>query len=39
VALKKRFSTEPILIVPDLNKKIKMEIDVSDNIVEEALSM
>jgi len=28
--LKTRFITEPILVAPDLNKKMRMEVDVSD---------
>ena len=28
--LKKRFMQEPVLVAPDLDKKIRMEVDVSD---------
>ena len=37
--LKKRFTMELILVVPDLNRKIRMEVDVSDYTIEEVLSM
>jgi len=32
--LKKRFTTEPILVVPDLDRKIRMEIDTLDYAIE-----
>jgi len=28
--LKKRFTTEPVLVVPDLDQKMRIEMDVSD---------
>jgi len=28
--LKKKFTQEPVLIAPDLDKKIRMEVDTSD---------
>ena len=28
--LKKQFTKEPVLIVPDIDKKIRMEVDTSD---------
>ena len=28
--LKKRFTEEPVLVAPDLDKKMQMEVDVSD---------
>ena len=38
-ALKKIFTTEPILVVLDLNKKIRIEINISDYITEGVLSI
>ena len=38
-ALKKRFTTEPILVVLDLNKKMRMEINISDYIIGRVLSV
>ena len=38
-ALKKRFTTGPILVAPDLYKKMRMEIYVSDYVTREVLSM
>ena len=35
--LKKRFIIELILIVPDLNKKIKIEVNTSDHITKGVL--
>ena len=38
--LKKRFTKEPVLVVPDLDlKKIRMEVDVSDYAIEGVLSI
>jgi len=38
-ALKKRFITEPILVAPDLDKKMRMEIDILDYATEGVLSI
>jgi len=37
--LKKKFIIELILVAPDLDKKIRMEIDISDYTIEEILSI
>ena len=37
--LKKRFTEEPVLAVPDIDKKMRMEVDVSDYAIEGVLSM
>jgi len=37
--LKGRFTKEPVLAVPDLDKKMRMEVDVSDYATGEVLSM
>jgi len=37
--LKKRFTEEPVLAAPDLDKKMRMEVDVSDYATEGVLSM
>jgi len=37
--LKEKFTKEPVLVVPDLDKKIRMEVDVSDYTIKDALSM
>ena len=37
--LKKRFTTEPVLVTPDLDKKIRVEVDVSDFAIGGVLSM
>jgi len=37
--LKERFTKEPVLAVPDLDKKIRMKVDMSDYVIEEVLSM
>jgi len=37
--LKKRFTQELVLAVPDLDKKMRMEVDVSDYTMEDVLSM
>ena len=35
----KRFTIEPILVAPDLDKKMRMEVDISDYTTEEVLSI
>ena len=37
--LKKKFTKEVVLAVPDLDKKIRIEVDVSDYATEGVLSM
>jgi len=37
--LKKRFTKEPVLAVPDLDKKVRMEVDMTDYPMREVLSM
>ena len=37
--LKKKFTTEPILVAPDLDKKMRIEVDVSDYTIGGVLSM
>ena len=37
--LKKRFMTEPVLVTPDLDKKMRVEADASDFTTGEVLSM
>ena len=37
--LKKRFTEEPVLAAPDLDKKMRMEVDVSDYVIGGVLSM
>ena len=37
--LKKRFTMEPVSVVPDLDRKMRMEIDVSDYTTGEVLSI
>ena len=37
--LKKRFTKELVLAVPDLDKKIRMEVNASDYTIEKILSM
>ena len=37
--LKRRFTEEPVLVVPDLDKKMRMEVDASDYATEGVLSM
>jgi len=37
--LKARFTEEPVLAAPDLDKKMQMEVDVSNYITREVLSM
>jgi len=38
-ALKEKFTKELVLAVPDLDKKIRMEVDVSDYAIGGVLSM
>jgi len=35
--LKKRFTTEPILVTPDLDRKMRMEMNVLDYTIEEVM--
>ncbi len=37
--LKERFTKEPVLAAPDLDKKIRMEVDTSDYAIEGVLLM
>ena len=37
--LKRRFMTEPVLVIPDLDKEIRVEADTSDFATEGILSM
>ena len=37
--MKKRFTQGPVLAAPDLDKKMRMEVDVSDYATERILSM
>ena len=37
--LKKRFTEEPVLAAPDLDKKMRMEVDVSNYVIGGVLSM
>jgi len=37
--LKKRFTIKLILVAPDLDKKMRMKVDVLDYVIEEILSM
>jgi len=37
--LKERFTKEIVLVAPDLDKKMRMEVDASDYAMEEVLSM
>ena len=36
--LKEVFITEPVLVVPDLDREMRVEVDASDYIMEEVLS-
>ena len=38
-ALKKQFTTEPIFVAPDLDKKMRIEVDASDYTTGKVLSM
>ena len=37
--LKRRFTTEPVLVTPDLDKEIRVEADASDFAIGGVLSM
>ena len=37
--LKERFTKEPVLAAPDLDKKMKIEVDISDYAIGKVLSM
>jgi len=37
--LKEQFTKEPVLAAPDLDKKMRMEVDASDYATEEVLLM
>jgi len=37
--LKKRFMTEPVLVIPDLDREMRVKVDVSDFAISEVLSM
>ena len=37
--LKERFTKEPVLAVPDLDKKIRMKVDMLDYVIKGVLSM
>ena len=37
--LKKQFTTKPILVAPDLDKKMRVEVDVLDYTTEDILSI
>jgi len=37
--LKERFITEPVLVIPDLDKEMRVEVDASDFVTEGVLSM
>jgi len=37
--LKQRFITKPVLIIPDLNKEMRIEADVLDFAIDGVLSM
>jgi len=37
--LRERFTRKPVLAVPDLDKKMRMEVDMSDYVTEGVLSM
>jgi len=37
--LKEKFTKEPVLATPDIDKKMRMEVDVSDYATGEVLSM
>ena len=37
--LKKRFTIEPVLVTPDLDKEMRVEVDTSDFAIGEVLSM
>jgi len=37
--LKKKFTKEPVLVAQDLNKKMRIEVNVLDYVMERILSM
>jgi len=37
--LRERFTKEPVLAAPDIDKKMRMEVDASDYVMEGVLSM
>jgi len=37
--LKERFTKEPVLAIPDLNKKIRIEVNISDYVMGGVLSI
>ena len=37
--LKERFTTEPVLVIPDLDKEMRVEVEVLDFVIEGVLSM
>ena len=37
--MKKKFTTELVLVAPDLDKKMRMEVDISDYAIGGILSM
>ena len=37
--MKEKFTKEPVLAAPDLDKKMRMEVDASDYAIEGVLSM
>jgi len=37
--LKEKFTKKPVLAIPDLNKRMRMEVDTSDYTMGEMLSM
>ena len=37
--MRERFTRKPVLAVPDLDKKMRMEVDMSDYVTEGVLSM
>ena len=37
--LKKKFTKEPVLAAPDLDKKIRVEVDVSNYVMKRVLSI
>jgi len=37
--LKEKFTKEPVLAAPDLDKKMRIEVDVSDYVTGEVLSI
>jgi len=37
--LKKRFTTKSILVAPDLDKKMRMEVNISDFVIGGVLSI